>query len=258
MTKRLGCLAGTVGLGALLSGCMGPMALKPMMEDSEAYSARYFQPDQVPASGRTVIAKPGSEPLGFKRLVAKGKVVPEHDKLEPNGIAVFENTLINDRNDGTVREIEQRTLNGLPLLVTHTLSYHGVSYLVVQRGLANRSTASPIQTLRSAQVWKSLADMQENTAYDFETSYGSGDPLMPSNKFERHCKSGTFRNAGELLAGTPGKVIELVCNDINASGVKTSEVRFAWLTQYNVALITKMTTLNSVLNFKYDSLTAQQ
>lgn len=258
MAKRLGYLAGVAGLGAVLAGCLGPTALKPMMEDSEAYSARYFQPDQIPAGGKTVMARPGSEPLGFKRLVVKGTVVPERDKPEPNSNAVFERTLINDRNDGTVREIEMRTLNGLPLLVTHNLSYHGVSYLITQRGEANRSVAGPILTLRSASAWKSLAVMQENTAYDYETSYGTGDPLMPSSKFERHCKSGVFRNAGEFLAGTPGQVIELVCNDINASGVKTSEIRFAWLSQYNVAVITKMTTLGSIVDFKYDSLTARQ
>ncbi|HEY0295974.1 MAG TPA: hypothetical protein VGC69_11645 [Bordetella sp.] len=256
--RRMAGLAGAAGLGLALAGCVGPTALKPMLEDSEGYSARYFQLDRLSPGGKAVLAPPGSEPLGFRRLTAKGRVqVSGTGQPDTHRIAVFERTLINDRNDGTVREIELRTVDGLPLLVLYGLSYRGVAQLAVQQGQPARNLALPILALRSSSSWKSMAGLQENTAYDYVDSYGTGDPLMPSIKIERHCKSGTFYDAGKFLAGLPGQAIDLVCDDINSGGAKVSENRFVWLGQYGVVLPARLTTLNGITEMQYDSVTAQ-
>jgi hypothetical protein len=260
--KRYGRVAGVLGLALATAGCMGPTALKPMLEDSEAYSARYFSFDQVaPDIAKQAAASPGSEPLGFKRLTAKGRAEFKVDDDSKSAVsptrAEFEFVMVNDRDDGMMRRIDKRTRNGLPLMVEHSLTYHGLSSLIWQDGQASRGTALPMLSLRSITTWSRLATMKENANYDYAVSYGTGDALMPSYKSERRCKSGTFRDAGSFVPGTPGKVVDLVCDDINNSGVKSREIRFAWLSQYGVGLLTRVSTTNGTTDFKYDSLSAQ-
>lgn len=256
--KRLRYAAGA-GVAVLgLAGCMGPTSLKPMLDDSEGYSVRYFSLNMLSPAARASLAAPGTEPLGFKRLTAKGEVlVSDTNAPASHRHIVFEHTLINDGNDGMVRAIERRSVDGLPLLIDYWSSYRGVAMLSVQRGLPARNLAAPIMSVRSVSTWKSMANMQEHTTYDYVANYGYGDPLRSSLKLERRCMSGTFHDAGKIAPGLTGQAIDLTCDDINGSGAKSAQSDFVWLRQYGVALVTKLTTLNGITSFKYDSVTAQ-
>lgn len=243
-------LAAPILLAVSLAGCVGPTQVKPMVEDPEGYSIKNFSSPYVLAPAG-VLASPGAEPLGFKRLTVYGDIIAASAEQKPGGVKTrYETTYVNDGNNGAVRVIEQTSSNGLPSVLSFGLTYHGVSRVAVQVAALRNQTARPIFYLRSVKTWDSLADMRENSTYVFEGTSGIRDPLTPSVRSNRRCESKTFYDANQFIKGTPGRAIDLHCTDFNDNGVKQAEVKFVWLTAYNVGFISRMMSTADTFEFR--------
>lgn len=240
-------LAVPVILSGVLAGCAGPVQVKPMVADPEGYSATNFSSARV-AVPPGVLASPGAERLGFKRLTVYGESIVAGAEKKPDAVKVtYETTYINDGNNGAVRIIEQTFSNGLPSGMSFELNYHGVANMAIQVAALRNQTAHPIISLRSVKAWDSLADVRENSVYSFEGSSSIRDPLAQSFLRNRHCESQTFYDANRFIQGTPGRAIDLLCTDFNSNGVKQTELKFVWLTAYNLAISTRVTSARGTL-----------
>lgn len=238
---------------------MGPTALKPMLQDSEGYSARYFSLEMLSPAARAKLPAAGTDPLGFKRLEIKGsfKILGNAASNSPPRHYTVEETMINDHDNGVVRGIEHRSVDGLPLSVIYWSSYHHVAPLSWQSGLPSHAWTLPIASIRSVSTWDGMTTIQPNTTYDFVMNYAYPDPLSPSWKAERRCKSGSFYDASRFLAGLPGQAIDLACSNINSNGAKALQFELVWLTQYRVALLAKTTSVTGTTLYTYDSVVSE-
>lgn len=251
---RAGFVAAPLALAAGLAGCAGPIAVKPMLEDAEAYSARYFSPAQLTPG---ILAQPGAEPLGFHRLVLKGEFTSTSavDEKKVSRLE-FESTLINAADTGGVREITRFSSNGIFSYTSFELRYHGLVSMAMQNASVGNTFTVPINYVLTTSRWDRLNTMAEHATMEYRGTRGIRDPLVGSTAFSMQCRSDVYYDAATVVSGAPGKAINVDCDTINRNGVKWGEFHYVWLDAYKTALPTGYKTSNATGRMVYRSLVA--
>lgn len=249
-------LAGWIGvsISLLLTGCMGNMDVKPMTTDPAGYSARNFSRAALPSAAQALLPAPGAEPLPFKQLTAQGEI--STSRL-PDLKLQYELILINDQNDGMLRGIAKSEGNGLLVSRSFNATYHGLVGLASQDADPALTMTNPAYYVHGAKAWQSLKTVEEGQVYPFETRSATRDPLHYGIVWQRTCTAGTAVAASTIAPGLTGKTIPVVCVDQNSNNVAGREVSYAWLSDYGVALQTRITRANGITQTRYTSVQIQ-
>lgn len=239
-----------IGISAslLLTGCMGNMEVKPMTTDPAGYSAQNFSRAALPRAAQALLPAAGSEPLPFQQLIAQGEI--SASRL-PGLTLQYEQILINDQNDGMLRGIAKSEGNGLLVAQSFNATYHGLIGLASQDADPALTMTNPAYYLHGAKAWQSLKTVEEGQVYVFETRNATRDPLDYGAGWRRSCTAGSAVAASTVAPQLTGQSIPLVCVDQNSNNVTGREVGYAWLSDYGVALQTRVTRANGITQTRY-------
>lgn len=248
--------AGALAAG-LLTGCMGPMATKPMVSNPEAYSIAYFSRDKLPDSTRRMLPAVNAEPLGFKRLVVTGRTIGSNADTDKRRPITFEQTFVNDGDSGMVRVVTRTDVNGMPFDYHYSSSYRGVVDAAWQRARTDQSFSFPILYSRGGQAFASLASIKEKTDYRFDYKRATPELFDLGNPGSLRCVSGVYYDAATFRAGIPGRAIDLTCQHFDEKEVMVAQITQVFLTAYGVALDVASKRTQASDRYEYDSVVVE-
>lgn len=241
----------------LLTGCLGPTSTQPMVSNPDAYSTAYFAREKLPEASRRLLPALNAEPLGFKRLVVKGRTIgadAEANKARP---ITFEQSYLNEGDSGAVRILARTDSNGIPVDYYFSSSYRGLVPAAWQRARTGEWFSYPILYSRGDQPFASLADIKEKTDYRFD--YKAATPELFDLGVPRslRCASGVFYDAATFRPGIPGRAIDLTCRHFDEKDVMVAETAHVFLTAFGLALDLSTKRAQASDRYEYDSVVVE-
>ena len=220
----------------LTTGCVTPMVeTKRVVADSNSYLAESFTPAQLSPAVQTAVTKGVSLSPRFKTMRINFAVDMEDDgrKLE-----AAETRNLNNLGNGYVQVRSEFSRNAIAYRVNLELGFLGLQALKRQTVYLTRTHGEfAFEAKEIKRFDREIANPVKGRTYLFEIASGTGVQLANLIQEVKSCTVGEAYQASTLHPNFSGQAVSLECTLKGPSDVVYLRERYAYLLDYEVALL---------------------
>ena len=246
----LGLIASTV---LVLGGCATTtVSTKEIVVDSRQQLAENFTPAQLSPAMRALVERNQPHPDRFKNMQVRYRIESEEDGRKQEAKSVVE--MVN-LGKGYVQTRTELLRNDVPYRINLGLTYGGLYKLRTQTVFVGLSHAQPISETKELKRFDmALTNPVKGAKYTIDSTTGSVMQIMNFLPEVFSCEVGESQAATTIHPDLAGDALALHCTLIGMNDVVVFRHRFAWLTEYGVALQQEVADARTKHTFKVESI----